>query len=1583
MTTSSYLDPLAASAKVEHDYRSYLETAFQPADERLRRELASALAEVNRVRRGPILQASSPYTPGSSVAELIEEGVLSEPLRDLPAEVLPAERPLFRHQEVAIRAARQHRNLIVATGTGSGKTECYLLPIIDGLLREREAGTLNEPGVRALLLYPMNALANDQMKRIRELLVPYPEITFGRYVGDTEHEPEKALAAYQQQHRGAPLENELIDRQSMQASPPHILLTNYAMLEYLLLRPADSPFFDGASGTHWRHVVLDEIHVYDGARGAELGMLLRRVRDRVVGSERGRLQYIGTSATLGRGERDVEDVVLFARDLFDEEIDVSDVVLPDRLPLRQGQGRWTLDTTGPEVLHEAVRGAGPTDLEAIADELERCGAGTLPREGDLGRLLWSALKDETHVLDLQARLEDGSHDLADLHDVVGDLASTDGSLVKLVDLCVLARPHESSAPLLPARYHLFLRASEGAYVCWAPDHPESEPRLILDRHEICPACAQQGRERQVFEIAVCRHCGADYLVGHLLDGRLAQAPSTSSTDLVHLLRHGAVMVSDVLDEDEASSSGHGLEPTMRTLVCTHCGSVGSGDLECLAEGHEAISVFQVGDQGPEVHRCAACGRHSPASVTMRFLSGSEAPVSVIATSLYQALPPVPGSSRRASAGGRKLLMFSDSRQDAAFFAPYLSRTYGRALERRMIWEVMARDPDGYRVEDLVRPVRREAERLGILEDGGGRRNDSIVRTWLIAELLATDRRQSLDGVGLAAISPRIPRAFDPPEVLTSLGLSDDEALDVVRVLLDSARHGAAVRVPDDVNVKEDLRFAPRNTTTYLRGQGSEPRVLAWVPGRGLNRRSDYIGKVISALGATADADEVLGDIWQHVTEPGGPLEAVLQPVDVRGLGTVYALDYDGIELRPRGAGHQPLRCDRCRQIWWVDVRAVCPSFRCSGRLVPVDEDLNNHYRHLYEELVPLPLVVEEHTGQLRPKHAAALQERFVRGEINALSCSTTFELGVDVGEVQAVLLRNVPPSAANYVQRAGRAGRRIGSAALVTTFAQRRSHDLHFFDNPSDLVDGRVAPPVVVMDNDAVARRHAHAVAWAEYQRQRVDAGEPEATTARDLVGDDSSDGVGVAFLEWLDTKPSTVKAALQRLLPSEQAASLDVDTWGWVDRLRARGTDGVGGWLLETIDDVRRDLADLQELEVQAASDQKYGRASALQKVRTTLEDRRVIDLLAQRGVLPKYGFPVDVVELDLSRSEEAKGRIELTRDLRFGILEFAPGAKVVAANHLWASRGLRIPPGRGLPVWEWGICRGCGVLRTEISSPDADGRDALRDPCGFCGEAGFASGRRGRFVIPLFGFVGAKDPSEPGETRPPREGFVETYFAEFDGPPPQPEQLDLGGTPISVRTSKRGWITVFNRGRSRQGFTFCGACGYASADPPARPKRGATEVPAHTVPGSSAKECRGRLRRVDLGHRVLTNVMELDLPWSATPGAREREAFSAVNALLAGLPAIGISQQDVGGSLSVGPQGERRIVLFDEVPGGAGHTRVVRQHLHDLVLHSLERVASCSCGEETSCYGCLRSYRNQRDHDKLSRGDALRVLTRVIART
>jgi len=1559
------LNALATCRQIEADYRRYLRSTLPLRRQDLRDQFADRLEHDFRVAKGPYLQASPPYVAGASVSSLVGEGVLSPTFLDVGHDAFPIDRPLYVHQERAIRKATAGRNLMIATGTGSGKTESFLFPILDALWREQEAGTLRRPGVRALLLYPMNALANDQVKRLRRLLAGFPAITFGRYVGETQDDPKKAEEDFARRYPHEPrLDNELISRAVMQERPPHILLTNYAMLEYLLLRPRDSALFDGATGDHWRFLVLDEVHVYGGAQGAEVGMLLRRVRDRVVGSERGRLQCLGTSATLGSGESDYPRLIAFAEALFDERFEwdrddpeCQDVVVAERHSLVAGSSKHRLED-------ETLVGLADAYAAGDSDALAALAGGQMDEHEDPRRYLGRLLRDDERVIELQERLEVGAKDARALATELFDGGGRDELFTALVNLCAAAEI-DADTPLLSSRYHFLLRAIEGAFVCLHPNHPRGEPSLVLARHDRCPACQRAGVDARMFELGTCRRCGTEYLVGREADedGRMTLQ---SAPVMAAISRYMLGEMVDVDDEDEVAMGAEAGEADAR-LVCPGCGALGTEqrlDCRCDIPVSSVRLVLARPAPGSDVlRRCPACAGRSNSEIVYRFLSGSEAPVAVIASDVYERLSPSrePGSIHRPGQG-RKLLVFADSRQDAAFFAPYLERTHNRAVRRRLVADQVARvDPtERLRFDDLVPRVHKQAEDSLVLDpDASNVTNRSAVRQWLMLEAIAADTRQSLEGTGTAEISIAFPRLFEPPRRLLDLGFSDNEVHDLFQLLLGSVRAGGAVTMPEGVDVRDE-EFAPRNRVIAMRLEGSSTGVLSWVPAANTNRRLDLVSRILVRKELGGDPRQLLTEIWRYITtdEMWG---SVLRPYTDPRQGVVWRLSHDRLEFVAANEEHRPFRCDVCTQVAWRSIAGCCPQYRCVGTLVPTGEGIgpiDDHYASLYRSIEPLAMSVQEHTAQWTSSEASRIQDNFTRGAINVLSCSTTFELGVDVGEVEAVLLRNVPPRPANYVQRAGRAGRRTDSAALAVTFAQRRSHDLTFFADPMPLVDGNISPPSILIDNPAIVRRHVHSVAFAAHQRA---LGPQE--TVEEFFGDEGEGGVADGFVEWLRQKPDELGAALRRIVPPATASSIGIDSWAWVEALAAESDDQPShGWLARAGVEVREDLRHLDLQIEEAVEEKKFSRAGHLQRVRATIGGRRLVEFLATRNVLPKYGFPVDVVELNLARSGDDDAlKLELARDLKLAVVEYAPGAETVAAKALWKSNGLVVRQGHSWPTYGWAVCGECGAFRHRL--------DEVEDACRVCGSPTHEPRSAGSFVIPVFGFAGERSTSRPGDARPPRRSSVESFFGSYGDTEPALNVLaDVGGGRHQFRYSRQGRIIVINRGPVGAGYRICHRCGYGEPI-----SGGQAAKSAHNDARFKGRKCNATLTPLHLGHEYLTDVLEVRL---AVPMDR-RAGLSTLYALLEGAASLGIERSDVDGALHTFGRGHSpAIVVFDAVPGGAGHARFLGDRLVELIEAATRRVEICECGEETSCYSCLRSFNNQYVHDELSRGAALTVL-------
>ncbi|HQA50220.1 MAG TPA: DEAD/DEAH box helicase [Syntrophomonadaceae bacterium] len=1600
------LDPLKATAAIKEKYLDYLETTFALNDRELHQKLVDELKEPGRFSKGPILEATPPFETGRSLLDLIKEGLLSQEFTRLKVNELPLERELYIHQEEAIRKLVQdRRNIIVATGTGSGKTETFLLPILNYLFRQKEKGQLN-PGVRALLLYPMNALANDQLKRLRKLLKNYPDITFGSYTGETEQYENQAIQKFKKVNpREEILPNELLSRAKMHQAPPHILLSNYAMLEYLLLRPDDNVFFDGRFAREWRFFVIDEAHTYSGAKGIEMAMLLRRLKDRVVKSKLGAVQCVGTSATLGGDKKDFARVAQFGSGLFgepfewdDQDPGRQDVISGSKKKLAVADRSWGSPGAELYIKWEALIQNGEVDISDLIRTGRELG---VPPEilqhaekgssGYWARFLHLVLSGDKRVITLQNMLEQAP---CYLQDVVEKLFKKDGEryLVALVYVANKARLAENDQPLLPARYHLFIRALEGGYCTLLP-----KKQLFLERRERVEV---DGKTYAVFETAVCRQCSSLYLVGELNEQNILKQPGKRFYEDPNKLEYYLVLENrePLPDNEDELTAGVAEYPGgERYRLCARCGANNPEsyvDLPCRCGEQYLVPVLLVRSKDGNVHKCPACGSViSIGSVVRRLVLGAEAVTSVLGTAIYQQIPETnedledievadddwasPGVNQ-APKSNRRLLIFSDSRQDAAFFATYLESSYNQILRRRLIINTLEKYQEKvignrWRLRDLAEYVKRLLVDLSLYPKLSGQALEDEAWKWVLFEFMANDRNIGLEGQGLLGFVPVQPPGWEPPPALCRppWKLTGREAVSLMNVLLDTIRRNGAILYPDTV-VPTDPFFSPRNREYYFSEFAPvQGRILSWLPVRekGVNTRLDYLLRIPSGTGAAAFREEaltLLKEIW-NILIAGQDSRAAWKDhfysfTDGKN-GLVFGLRPDYWELRPAIIDPRVkwYRCTKCKRLTLHNIRDVCPTFCCEGKLVECDpaKDLSgNHYSKLYTNTLPLAMTAHEHTAQLTTGKAAEIQELFTEGEVNILSCSTTFELGVDVGELETVFMRNVPPTAANYIQRAGRAGRRTSSTAFVLTFAQRRSHDFAHYKDPLKIIKGEIKPPYIEIANDKIIRRHMYAVALAMFWTKH-----PGYFGLVNRFFPSSGETATRVLQSYLMKRPPELENSLKRIIPKEMWTGLGVEDWQWVPGL----LDEHDGVLTKAEIQLFSDIKELKQIEEDYSKSGDYPRARAVQKTIKTIEKRYLLSFLSQRNVIPKYGFPVDVVELQINHhGEEAKG-LELDRDLKIALSEYAPGSQIVAGGKLWTSRYIKKLPDREPLRYSYAICSYCGLYRSELADKEVDLNICL------CGEN--VGRNKGEFITPEFGFIAGK-PEKPKMSRPEKTYSTRKYFAR-EGHVEKELTLHLSTT-VKLQAGGDGKLAVINSAGAR-GFKICQSCGYAEIFD-------GKPLPKHQTPWG--RSCQGRYNRYSLGYEFNTDILQVRFPdYTDT-----REGFweSLLYGLLEGAcMALDIDRQDIDGTLYpyAGDPFSPALILFDDVPGGAGHVKKIAEqdNFTTALGKALEIVARCECDveqEDTSCYLCLRSYTNQYCHHQLNRGYVKRFLEQLLAK-
>ena len=1389
---------------VRQRYESYLKTSFFFNDPHLRESFENALKEEGNLLTGPFEEPHHGFASGQS-AQSLAEGCFPEKANDL----LPAliDHKLYSHQEQAIRATFiDSINVVVATGTASGKTESFLYPILFELYRQHLIGDLTDNGVRAMILYPMNALANDQRERLGEICRNLKEAgsafepSFGQYIGQT---PENRSDSTRNGIKRAEdrLPGELVFREEMRKTPPHILLTNYSMLEYLLIRPNDSPLFDSNRGEHWQFIVLDEAHQYRGTKGIEMGMLVRRLKQRLRdGGRRDSFRCIATSATM-TSSQEREDkcrVADFAEKLFGEGFSEESVILG---------------------------------------------------------------KEEQEIKE-QA----------------------------------------------PRRYHAFLRALEGAFLIYS----EGKDKVVLNRKSI----GTRGEVVEPLEIALCRECGQHYYVGRERDGWLKEADRDPS--------HLNFGVDYYLPTPEGNQ-----------WLCRQCGLLSSSlpNCDCVASASIRVEMCDSEEDHPDrLKECIVCGyrRGGIGDPVQEIVHGSDGPNSVISTALHELLP----------ASRRKVLAFADSRQEAAFFAWYAQDSYEKLRDRNLILRAIMSEPvaeEGLSIDDLRNRMSRIWEESGLFDAGST--NEQRTRellTAILREAITDEKRLSLSGVGLVNWSVSLNCDLMIPESIRNSpwNFDDQESFDLIRYVLDEMRPRSAVNLPAGAASPNWGDVSPWPQRAFgLASPGGRKGVMQWgakssaVVNHLLRRVLEESG--LSEETKAARSVELMEDIWRALREGGE--NSVLQPGTANGT---FRLDSRWLRVKPASLD-EIWECSTCGTLTGFNLRDICPRNRCPGELSPpnVKSLESNHYRILYESReLPSSLRAEEHTAQIDSDEARRRQDGFKNGRLHLLSSSTTFEVGVDLGDLDVVFMRNVPPESFNYLQRAGRAGRR-DKPGLVLTYCRRNPHDLYHYENPENrILNGVIHPPQLSMTNEKILLRHMVAVALAMFFREN-----PERfKSVTDLVGDWDDPRARQNLYEFCENNIE-LEVALLEIVPKEMHHKVGLLDDTWINEL--------------TGEDSRLSLAEAEVCNdyVRMAKLRKeyfdQGRDSDIHRIgrrMDTVAVEHTLNFLSRKAVIPKYGFPVDVVNLEIQSVDFQSQRVALQRDLSQAIAEYAPGGKVVADKLEWESCGVKAIVGKSWPVryYSYDNARNFKQWDEETVEPKVIAK---------------------KYLIPTFGFVTPlfQKPQEP-RGRSQRLYTTRPFFPGFQT---QPAVATING--IRVTEAVRGMLVILCEGRNKRGFHICRACGRHMSE----------KEPRHKTPLDS--ECSGTLERFSLAHELTTDVVRLQFPGLT----EEWDAYSVAYAILLGAAdTLQVPDSDLNATVTGGERpGESSVVLYDNVPGGAGLvSQVVRKEIFmDVLTASAERVSG-NCGCDSSCYGCLRSYRNQFAHAELDRVRARDILTR-----
>ena len=1670
------LNPVVFTEKVLQSFLRYQLRAYPFADERLHRQMRQLLS-LDQARRSPLLQGpfvslSRPFRTGAPVADLVAEGLLHPHLEQrIPSEI----EELYGHQEEAIRAIAAGRSTLISTGTGSGKTECFLYPIVSRGLSLRDEGA--PAGISAVIVYPMNALAEDQLMRLRTLLAG-TGVSFGMYVGKTpEYESgvggvrlpagasradyEAKLKEVRANKGGETVHpaEEACSREAMRSpgGQPRILLTNAKQLELLLTRQRDAELFSGA---RLDFLVFDEAHTFTGAMGAETACLIRRLRA-FCGRGVADTVCVATSATIVDRERP-NAARSFASRFFGVPVESVETVAEDYEQEVWSEDRWLPDAARGDVtamLAAAVE-AVEEDPEGPGDATRRVYRALAGQELGLGpwpQALYNALAHNEIVY----RLSTALHKPRPLQELPVELRETTMREVTeaeiLAWLTLAAAARRKGRPLLRPVVHGFLRGIPGAVVSF-PDEGD-EPRLWLAAEdEIKKASASPSDQSDENEarsarlpILTCTTCGQHYYTAHLqdfsFDGKrpgggepnehgvfwapLAEALGGRRVVLVDRLIGGD---EDDVEDGEASRSGKSEGTTVlerRTApihLCRHCGAghadPGDGCLDCGAPGPRVRlhAVRQKQDRPGVLTSCLSCnalgggtGRYREPARPVR--ASNAADVHVLAQDM------VHHSDRP------RLLVFCDNRQDAAFQAGWMKDHARRFRLRSLMADGLNRgdcrsigdltwflDAALEKDQSLSRALIPEVWQVARLEVAGRRHRDErlkFLRMQVLQEVTESARqplglepwgRMKVDYVGLDASLPWI------QDYANRLGLPPESMREGVAAALDYARrqkvlfdrdHGTFTKYWQDGDLEMQQgylrRFGGPKGVKLKRGPGdASGRVLQWLSDSGQTTMKQMAAK----WGAAPEqAAELLRSLFAMLVAQGFLASVQLKGAkggNLPNASGVYQVDADRIELSPH---HGVYRCRSCRA---RTVRRMphdrCIAWRCNGTLEWLPEDPDDYDLQLLDGSYSM-LRPEEHTAMVPHDERERLENLFKGPSeaVNCFVCTATLELGVDIGALDAVLMRNVPPLPANYWQRAGRAGRRHRMAVNLT-YCRPVSHDRAYFAQPEKLLAGRVDPPAFNLSNDVMVRKHVNASVLTGLQRLSREGGKEQGSLSmaeREQIETALESCLPRLVSSWLFDGDSVraapfnfgpltevirrhrrallaeAEAAFVQGWPEADAAAVAPEVLGrYVDDFTS-GLETAAHSLRRRLEWAREQIERLNNIRREHGSldredDALFWRCDQLVKRLKGRErrnrrnaqgyqDANTFNVLAAQGFLPGYGLETGAVQAMAEVPFWHSGALafNLPRPTGIALREYVPGNLIYANGHRFVARRFLRSAGEEreeMPAFEVST-EHQAVRQCDPGSPASLlGAQALRTlavcDVHLAHQSQISDDEEYRFQMGV-----AVHGIESGGHR----GGQAYRWGEQDA------LLRYG---VDLRLVNVGSSAEINAG-SRLGYPVCTVCGQSVS--PLSSDRQQQEF------GESHLERCGRpVNRIGFHADLTADVLSLpSLPDPTT-------AYSVLEALRFGAAQVLDMHLDDLAVLVVGQIDRPDVdaLLWDPMPGGSGLLDQLVDRFDEIAQAAEAAVDGCASACGHSCIDCLQTFRNGYYHKHLHRHTALECL-------
>lgn len=1580
----------------------------------------------------------------------------------------------FSHQAKAIEEYYSDENILVTTGTGSGKTECFLWPILTDLIYESNYSkeTWEKEGIRALVLYPMNALVSDQLGRMRKIIGKEDDsyyklivknganrrARFGMYTGRTPYAgennidrnkdlakvlckgyidtsakeelkkigriPTKDLEKFVQNLKNGyqitdENDTELYTRYEMQTTCPDILITNYSMLEYMLMRPIEDRFWDKTIG--WLNssqenkllLVIDEAHMYRGACGGEVSLLIRRLMDRLH-IDSSKLKCILTSASVPNDKN--EELQEFACNLTGNNSKGKFSVIRESIMPIHGNKKGTQD------IADFYKSLNLNNLQGEFEEQKKefknlanyFKIDKFPKSLDESKIwLYELLKDDSTIKEVidtcNGKAKAFSKIARELF--IEEVSDEDcqRALENILQLGIMAKSKEGKT-LLGTKVHMMFKGIQGLYACINPNctheqHSGMGIKLgyITDKNkDKCPYCGSR-----MFELLMDRKCGTLYLRTFKNNGSTNQDNSDflwsnynsiiiKGLSEMHLWimpknRNEGNIFKNIFEEDMKKNRKSKWAKNLNIgYLEVKTGLLFKDDSHENEEGFIRVLIPEEYSDLNDAYSfgtCPNCGKDFN-KITSFQVRGNE-PFTNITKELFSCQP---ASDKNLINEGKKVLLFSDSRQRAATLARDMTIISDGDAGRQAIFmaqKLLDESGGDNKTLDLLYYAF-----LKVVYDNnltffyGDEKEIFNSDLYIYKKLYAKKSRLKFEKMHKDISNP--PKMFyqlllknisDSYRSFNNLGLGQI-------VLAESGESGEDIeieyleRIESLTSIKiEDIRLIYNTWIQYL-----IVRKIAIFPeidddvrnsilsydrgGFGIDEKSKsfkYIIDILNEKGIINEKIQVLLDEFMDFTQIH------------KETSTNHNRKYiKGSKLELKTAENSTwYKCDRCSGLSTYTLWGHC--IYCGGSdefIRKMDKEYLKRYSLWRNPVLNAikgeqirNITTQEHTAQL--SHKDTKNDAWITTEkyelafrnivmeedekaIDVLSCTTTMEVGIDIGSLTCIGLRNVPPMRENYQQRAGRAGRAGSAVSSIVTYTENGPHDSWYFRHPEEIISGKPRTPWIDSHNEKLIKRHLTLVFLQEFFRRENTGLDSIYTTE---FFDNENDLNYIEFINWVEKENNLSNKRKEILIP--------IENYDW------------SKFLSNLKDELYRIYNKVQNAYF------IYEKPNDLEKNKTKSNTYKLIDVLFTEGVLPNYSFPRDIVHFWI---EDKYGNVKESpeRSIDIALSQYAPGRSLVVDKQTYISGGLfdyftKFQSDKKFKAAEPWIELEEYNKTVLCCTNELCGwfvADKKIDKCPLCG-----SKIEEHVMIKPWGFAAREGISIP-ETHEKQEM---SYASEpsYSSMPSGKNMIPIGQAGyINLENRENQNLVLINKGPKSQGFELCSKCGAVEPEVVNSKERNARKRP-YRIPYSKDdnKKCNHNYSNIYLGYEFNTDMMVLEIKLDKTKldilssNAYKLWLIPALVTFAEGLALATSRELDVEFSdiksgfriRNVESEIYADIYLYDSLSSGAGYA-VRASKLIDNILDKMEEIyINCTC--DSSCPNCLQHFWNQKNKSKLDR--------------